>query len=163
MKKYFALLMLCIVVMMPSCNDDEDLTKNDSYLTSQLIGSWLYEYTNKDYTRTEKYTFTKTEFIHYSYYSNKWDHVEKSYTVRGTWNVYKGVLQLVYNTEIVETEGFSEKEALELREELHGQNLTLEQMNAEGRAFGSQIWFDKSGDTQVLNVEGVNGYFKRVY
>lgn len=163
MKKFFTLLMLCLLIALPSCNDDDnESTRNDAYLSTHLIGQWSWEYSNKDYAAGEIYTFSKAEFTRASTYENLNDKSKKSYFIEGNWSVYKGLLQLKYDVESLQTEGYGEYEIMALRDEFDKNNYLLEEQNSKGRAFGSAIDFEEVNGKQILLVDGVNGYFTRI-
>jgi len=162
MKKIFALLMLSILIALPSCNDGSEATKNDPYLSSQLIGKWLWEYSNKDYAASDTYIFSKNKFARNSTYENYNDKTKKSYTIEGSWNVYKGILQLQYDIESLHAEGYSDYELMALRDDFEKNNYLLEEQNSKGMTFGSAIYFEEINGNQILLVDGVNGYYTRI-
>lgn len=161
MKKIFSLLFAAILLTaLPACNEDN--TENDAAYTAQLIGSWLMNYGNSEYTTSHYYSFDATKFTYTYTTNNLAEFSERSWTVKGSWNVKQGILQLYYDLDSFRAEGYTEKEMKSMISDLDYNNSVLSKNNKKGRAFGSEISFTTVNDETVLQLKGANGYFKRL-
>lgn len=163
MKKFFLFLTLLLtVVALPSCNDD-DADDNDAPLTSSLIGSWRLEENTKDFMLTQFFNFKTGSTFSYNYESTDMKLAKmRAWSVNGSWNVRKGVLQLSYDISTFRSEGFSQSEEKALLESLRNNNDVLSEMNKNGRPYGNTIEFKTIDNKTVLILTGINGYFMRV-
>lgn len=163
MKKLFLFLTLLLtVVALPSCNDD-DADDNDAPLTSSLIGSWRLEENTKDFMLTQFFNFKTGSTFSYNYESTDMKLAKmRAWSVNGSWNVRKGVLQLSYDISTFRSEGFSQSEEKALLESLRNNNDVLSEMNKNGRPYGNTIEFKTIDNKTVLILTGINGYFIRV-
>jgi hypothetical protein len=163
MKKFFLFLTLLLtVVALPSCNDD-DADDNDAPLTSSLIGSWRLEENTKDFMLTQFFNFKTGSTFSYNYESTDMKLAKmRAWSVNGSWNVRKGVLQLSYDISTFRSEGFSQSEEKALLESLRNNNDVLSEMNKNGRPYGNTIEFKTIDNKTVLILTGINGYFIRV-
>lgn len=163
MKKIFLFLTLLLtVVALPSCNDD-DADDNDAPLTSSLIGSWRLEENTKDFMLTQFFNFKTGSTFSYNYESTDMKLAKmRAWSVNGSWNVRKGVLQLSYDISTFRSEGFTQSEEKALLESLRNNNDVLSEMNKNGRPYGNTIEFKTIDNKTVLILTGINGYFLRV-
>lgn len=163
MKKFFLFLTLLLtVVALPSCNDD-DADDNDAPLTSSLIGSWRLEENTKDFMLTQFFNFKTGSTFSYNYESTDMKLAKmRAWSVNGSWNVRKGVLQLSYDISTFRSEGFTQSEEKALLESLRNNNDVLSEMNKNGRPYGNTIEFKTIDNKTVLILTGINGYFIRV-
>lgn len=163
MKKFFLFLTLLLtVVALPSCNDD-DADDNDAPLTSSLIGSWRLEENTKDFMLTQFFNFKTGSTFSYNYESTDMKLAKmRAWSVNGSWNVRKGVLQLSYDISTFRSEGFTQSEEKALLESLRNNNDVLSEMNKNGRPYGNTIEFKTIDNKTVLILTGINGYFLRV-
>lgn len=163
MKKFFLFLTLLLtVVALPSCNDD-GADDNDAPLTSSLIGSWRLEENTKDFMLTQFFNFKTGSTFSYNYESTDMKLAKmRAWSVNGSWNVRKGVLQLSYDISTFRSEGFSQSEEKALLESLRNNNDVLSEMNKNGRPYGNTIEFKTIDNKTVLILTGINGYFIRV-
>lgn len=97
MKKILALLFMFVALTgLVSCNDDG--TENDAPYTARLVGSWQMSNSNDELTIQSDYRFDSHSSFVYSYSSmNLKDITMRTWSIRGAWNVKKGVLQLSYD------------------------------------------------------------------
>lgn len=161
MKKIFALLFAAILLTgLPACNEDN--TENDAAYTAQLIGSWVMNYGNSEYSTSHYYNFEATKFTYTYTTNNLAEFSESSWTIKGTWNVKQGILQLYFDIDSYRAEGYTESEMKSQLSELISYNDALAKNNKKGRAFGPEISFKTVNDETVLQLKGANGYFKRV-
>ena len=156
MKKFFLFLTLLLtVVALPSCNDD-DADDNDAPLTSSLIGSWRLEENTKDFMLTQFFNFKTGSTFSYNYESTDMKLAKmRAWSVNGSWNVRKGVLQLSYDISTFRSEGFTQSEEKALLESLRNNNDVLSEMNKNGRPYGNTIEFKTIDNKTVLILTGI--------
>lgn len=144
-----------------SCNDDG--TENDAPYTARLVGSWQMSNSNDELSIQSNYRFDRNSSFVYSFSSMHLDDITvRAWSVRGAWNVRKGVLQLSYDLETFRAEGYSEKEVKEMEADLRDSNLLLSEMNQNGRPFGPTISFLDIDGKEMLRFSDENGYYERV-
>lgn len=160
MKKLLVLLFAAVVLVLPACN--EDATEYDAAYSSQLIGTWNKSFENSEMMKTENYRFDEGRFTYACSILNIKESKERSYTVGGSWNIYKGVLQVSYDLESLQTRGYSDTEKQDLYDNMEDANLMLKQMNDEDKPFGSTIEFEVLNGQEIMRLSGVNGYFVRI-
>lgn len=163
MKKLFLFLTLFLtVVALPSCNED-NADDNDAPLTSALIGSWRLEENTNDFMLSQFFNFKTGSAFSYNYESTDMKVAKmRAWSVNGSWNVRKGVLQLSYDISTFRAEGFTQSEEKALLESLRNNNELLSEMNKNGRPYGNTIEMKTIDNKTVLILTGINGYFVRV-
>lgn len=162
MKKILALLFMFVALTgLVSCNDDG--TENDAPYTARLVGSWQMSNSNDELTIQSGYRFDSHSSFVYSYSSmNLKDITMRTWSIRGAWNVKKGVLQLSYDLETFRADGYSATEIKEMEAGIRDHNLLLSEMNQKGRPFGPTISFVNVDGKEMLKLSDVNGYYERV-
>lgn len=153
------LAMLCLIL--PACNDDA--TKNDAALAEEIIGRWSLEFESDNTYSGLTYTFNNTkEFIYVTSASTNDDPMPKTMSVRGTWRIYKGVLELTYNLDTFTTTGYTEQEVAGLYSGLTDNNKLVADLKNSGQPYGQEVTFGKSGNTDTMRLSFINGTFMRV-
>lgn len=153
---------MSILLMACMCSCNEDATTNDIPLSQTLIGSWQMNTNTSDQTASQTYRFTEHQFI-WSTTSVSADAVsQRTWSVRGDWRIYKGVLECYYDLDTFTTLNYSETEAKDLKNALEKENLMLSDMRKKKHPYGLVVEFGTMNGKQVLYLNGVNGYFERL-
>lgn len=173
MKKILTFLFAFMAIGLVSCNDDPADTDNS--LTAQLPGIWqlssTYDVPIPDtnpteydtYSDTRTYEFKTTGQFYYSESSMKsTDLKTMNWSVRGSWNIRKGLLQLNYDIDTYRSSGYSEEVNNQRVKDMKDSNALLKELNDEGRAYGSAVSFDVQDNKPVLKLAGFNGVFAKI-
>lgn len=149
---------LCCICL-TGCNDDT--TESDNALTQQIMGKWHMTYTNDETSEEISYSFENNEFRYSSFATSNDGMKVKGFSIHGSWNIRKGILQLHYDLETLITDGLTAEEGRTLEDSLYRDNLMLEDLNKDGKAYGSVVTFDKQNGVEVMHLSLINGTFTR--
>lgn len=162
MKKTLFLFIAILTLALSSCNEDN--TGNDSALTQQITGAWRLDYTygvDED-PAYHYFSFDSTGFTYSSSISYDNQTRVKNWSVKGSWNVYKETLQLIYDLDTFDSTDLSEQEIANIQLGLKDWNANTEAINKKGRSYGHKITFDTYNNQAVLRLSTFNGNFVRV-
>lgn len=154
---------LCLTAM-TSCNDDSDLSP-DREIANDLPGTWILHEapgtTSRD-TRDVRLDFTASNFT--ATYQRKTDSRTYSYSVSGTWKVYKKVLELTYNVSTLSTTGMTAQEVDALTILFNDNNANLrDKPDTQPLGMNVEITRSYSNGTGSLRLSGYNPDFAGTY
>lgn len=162
MKKVLLFLFAAIMVVLPSCNDDDAYDNKDARLTAALPGYWVLEEQGANMRTTVTYQFTAAGTFTYSYTTdNSTENTHKVWSVSGTWNVKKETLQLKYDLSSFVTTGYSDAEVRGIRTSLIDGNSALEESNKQDKVYGPTIEIVSTASTARMTLSSFSGVFTK--
>lgn len=167
MRKQFFVCLAAIVMAlmtMTSCNDDVN-TPTDSRIAKDLPGTWVMNDNNVSTTggaRSAKFVFTNSGFS-LEYYRKAQSSVY-SYSVSGTWKVFKETLELTYNVSTLTTIGMTKSEIDDLMIVMNDNNSNLND-KPDTTPLGMNIEVSRSyaTGTGIMRLSGYNPDLVGVY
>ena len=141
------------------CNDDA--TKDDSTLSQEILGSWTLSFESDNTSNSVHFTFTDKDFTYATYATKLDDPTIKTVIIKGTWRIYKGILELTYNLESLRTAGYDAQETQTLYNGFADENKLVSDLKNSGNPYGQTVTFGNSGNTNTMKLSFINGTFTR--